>query len=111
MPTEWTRNLTADQAELLANNPHLTPVEVLSDGDILVLDLEETNPEVFPDGFGPYILTTDGRVQGVNYHYRHSHGVAPFGPAGRPMPHRAADDYLGETPLGRQLLDGYEPLW
>jgi len=64
------------QINLLARNDHLVAVEVLTDGDLLVLDTGTANLEAFLDGhFGPYILTRNGRLQGVNYHYRHGHRV------------------------------------
>ena len=68
--------LTPEQLAILARTAHLVVVEVLADGDLLVLDTGTANPDVFPDGhFGPYVLTGNGWLQGVNYHYRHSHGV------------------------------------
>ncbi len=78
--------LTPCQLGILARAVHLVVVEVLADGDLLVLDTGAANPAVFPDGhFGPFILTGDGKIQDVNYHYRHSHGVDvpayPFAPA------------------------------
>jgi|GEM_PF-2729201 len=68
--------LTAEQMAVLTGAAHLVVAEVLADGDLLILDTGMANLEAFPDGhFGPYVLAGDGRLQDVNYHYRHSHGV------------------------------------
>ena len=68
--------LTAEQMTVLTGAAHLVVAEVLADGDLLVLDTGVANLEAFPDGhFGPYVLAGDGRLQDVNYHYRHYHGV------------------------------------
>lgn len=82
--------LTREQTTILVRAAHLIVVEVLADGDLLVLDTGKANPEAFPDGhFGPYILAGDGKVQDVNYHYRYSHGVDvpayPSQPAAAPI--------------------------
>lgn len=68
--------LTLEQVTILARAAHLIVVEVLADGDLLVLDTGTANLEAFPDGhFGPYVLAGDGKIQDVNYHYRYRHGV------------------------------------
>lgn len=54
------------QKWMLDSNPHFLPVEMLSDGDILVIDIE---------GYGPYILCKNGYIQVVEYHYKHYHGI------------------------------------
>ena len=67
-------HLTREQVNLLGANTHLLAVSTLEDGDLLVLDTSPTSPDVFPDGhFGPYVLTTEGHLQDVNYHYREHH--------------------------------------
>lgn len=59
--------MTEAQEQVIKENGHLVPLAALPDGDWLVGD-------VVPD-FGPYVLTTDGRVQGVNYHYSRYHDI------------------------------------
>jgi hypothetical protein len=77
--------LTPEQMAILARTVHLVVVEALADGDLLALDTGAANPEVFPDGhFGPFILTGDGKVQDVNYHYRYGHGVGVPAVSDRP---------------------------
>lgn len=64
--------LSPGQRHLLSTNAHLLPVEVLADGDLLVLD--RTPAPNFPQGhFGPYILDLEGRLTDVNYHYGRYH--------------------------------------
>jgi hypothetical protein len=72
---------TPQQEVLLMHNPHLVAAERLSDGDWLLLDKGSAPDRIFPNGhYGPYILTTDGKVQNVNYHYATYHGLpVPFG--------------------------------
>jgi hypothetical protein len=68
--------MTSEQKYLLDKNPHLIPVSRLDDGDWLVLDSE--GPKGQPgsiDLYGPYILTLDGKVQEVNYHFAKYHDV------------------------------------
>jgi len=68
--------LTEEQRYILEQNRHLVPVERLGDGDWLVLDNVPPQSDVFPDGhFGPYILTIDGKLHDVNYHYSECHGI------------------------------------
>ena len=55
-----------EQKHLLKANSYFIPVEILSDGDILMMDIL---------GFGPYIMCKDGRVHSVDYHYKHHHGL------------------------------------
>ena len=61
--------LTPQQINTLESCPHLDPIEVLSDGDLLVID-NESKPDYT---LGPYILTKDGKIQGVDYHYSNYH--------------------------------------
>lgn len=74
------RGRTAAQERLLCDNPHLIAVERLSDGDLLVVDNQPAPPNFFPTGpYGPYVLTRDGKVQDVNYHFAVYHKVpAPY---------------------------------
>jgi hypothetical protein len=72
---------TQAQATFLERNSHLVPVERLADGDLLCLDRMQWPEEAWKntplegEHFGPYVLTTDGKVQGVTYHYEREHGV------------------------------------
>ena len=59
---------TSEQEAILRTNKHLEPAYKLYDGDWLVSDV---NPD-----FGPYILTTDGLIQDVEYHYLKYHTPA-----------------------------------
>ncbi len=73
-----TITVTPQQTQLLASNPHLVPVELLIDGDVLaldVLDLSDSDPHEGTQLYGPYILTTDGQLQPITNHYRNHHGV------------------------------------
>lgn len=63
------KELTSQQVSALEGKPHLNPIEVLSDGDLLMTD-NESKPD-YP--LGPYILTKDGKIQDVNYHYSNYH--------------------------------------
>ncbi len=57
--------LSPGQVGVLENNPHLIPRDMLPDGDMLVSDRDQE--------FGPYILTRDGAVQDIPYHYEQYH--------------------------------------
>lgn len=61
--------LTRHQLRVLNDNDHLVHGGQLDDGDLLVLDKLA--------GAGPYVLTRDGKVQGVDYHY-HRHHAFPM---------------------------------
>jgi hypothetical protein len=77
---------TPEQLTVLVRADHLAVVEVLADGDLLVLDTGVANLEAFPDGhFGPYVLASDGKIQDVNYHYRYSHGIDVPAYSNRPV--------------------------
>ena len=71
--------ITDEQQYLLDKNPQLEPVSFLDDGDLLVL--QKTSPLTAPYEGGslatyrPYIITLDGRVQGVSYHHEHYHAL------------------------------------
>ncbi len=70
---------TPAQAAFFAANEHLVPVERLSDGDLLCLDkskwgVDHTDTH-HGEHYGPYILTTEGNVNGVTEHYQNRHGA------------------------------------
>jgi hypothetical protein len=65
-------SMTGEQREIYVKNPHLVPAALLPDGDWLILDAGPVGANGEP--MGPYILTRDGKVQRVNYHYRYYHG-------------------------------------
>jgi hypothetical protein len=60
-----TLKLSQVQVGILEKNPHLIPRDILPDGDMLVSDQDQE--------FGPYILTRDGTVHDVEYHYDKYH--------------------------------------
>lgn len=64
--TAFRADLTIEQWEVFVNCSHLTLASRLEDGDVLVLDENEL--------FGPYVLTRDGKVQDVYWHYQKYHG-------------------------------------
>ena len=66
--------LTPEQQALFGKNRHLVPVSRLDDGDWLVLDNQDPGYHWALTHFGPYVLTRDGKVQDVNYHYKVYHG-------------------------------------
>jgi hypothetical protein len=65
---------TPAQEKILKDYTHFIPVEMLSDGDILVLD-RDCDPETLR--LGPYVLMQNGFIQDVTYHYRANHGGNP----------------------------------
>ena len=66
--------MTAAQKQLLDANLHLFAVARLEDGDLLVVDMQPA--ETFPNGhYGPYVLTKNGYLHDVNYHYGKYHAV------------------------------------
>ena len=71
--------ITDEQQYLLDKNPQFEPVSFLDDGDLLVL--QKTSPLTAPYEGGslatyrPYIITLDGRVQGVSYHHERYHSL------------------------------------
>ena len=65
---------TPAQEKILKDYTHFIPVEMLSDGDILVLD-RDCDPETLR--LGPYVLMQNGFIQDVTYHYRTNHGGNP----------------------------------
>ena len=68
---------TPQQQELLAANDHFIPAAILDDGDVLIL--EDAGPLGGPYEGGHiakylvYLLTRDGKVQGLSYHYQNYH--------------------------------------
>jgi hypothetical protein len=65
---------TPEQQQVLERNTHLRRVSTLEDGDLLIIDLGIADRSVFPNGhFGPYVLTKEGYVQDVNFHYQMHH--------------------------------------
>ena len=61
---------TPAQEKILKEYTHFIPVEMLSDGDILVLD-RDSDPETLC--LGPYVVMKNGFIQDINYHYRLYH--------------------------------------
>ena len=61
--------MTSEQRAVLADTPYLVALDELPDGDLLVED---------KDGYGPYILTRDGKVQEVKYHYHIWHKLVNY---------------------------------
>lgn len=67
---------TQQQQHQLHKNPHRKVLDKLIDGDLLIVftinrpieNLDHPHPESIP-----YILTKDGKVQGIGYHYRYYH--------------------------------------
>lgn len=72
--------LSKAQKALLDSSSHLLAVSCLDDNDLLVLDLGKPQTESWNNGhYGPYVLTVNGDLQDVNYHYAHYHGKqCPF---------------------------------
>ena len=66
----WDATFTEDQAKFLVENSHIVSLARLPDGDWLVADLAND-----VDGYGPYVLSRDGRMDWINNHYISEHGV------------------------------------
>ena len=67
---------TPAQAKILQRNPHLMPVDMLHDGDILLIDTADfprAEACLMEPRFGPYVLTQNGRVQDLTTHYIWNH--------------------------------------
>ena len=70
---------TPEQQQLLADNDHFIPAAILDDGDLMIL--QDAGPMGGPyEGehiakYLPYVLTRDGKVQGLSYHYQNYHEV------------------------------------
>lgn len=66
---------------------HILVLNTLPDGDMLVADKDAATDQrgVVIHEFGPYILTRDGALQSVPYHYHHYHD-RPIPCAGAYMP-------------------------
>ena len=79
---------TPQQQELLAANDHFIPAAILDDGDVLIL--EDAGPLGGPYEGGHiakylvYLLTRDGKVQGLSYHYQNYHELGA--PLDGPIP-------------------------
>lgn len=73
------RSLTEAQGCTLGKNLHLVFASMLDDGDCLILDSDGPDHRslqyLYAPHYGPYVLTTDGKVQDVNYHYATHHGL------------------------------------
>ena len=70
--------MTRGQSKFLyKNKDHLKAVAELVDGDILVVDLGASCDRrgIVTSEFGPYILTKDGGLHSVPWHYHHYHGM------------------------------------
>ena len=70
---------TPAQQEMIAKNDHLVPVDVLADGDVLVLEdagpLGGSYEGTHIAKYLVWVLTCDGKVQGLSYHYQNYHDV------------------------------------
>jgi len=70
---------TTEQQELLANNAHFIPVAILDDGDVLIFQGAGPMGGPYEGGYIAkylaYVLTRDGKIQGVSYHYENCHDV------------------------------------
>ena len=71
---------TQGQQYTLKKYPNLRVAQSLEDGDLLVLDTQRSLISVTGNS-GPYIITRDGALQDVNYHYQTRHAMpdVPFG--------------------------------
>ena len=67
--------LTYRQRAVIGSTTHLQVLEILPDGDALVADLGTAISDSFPGHFGPYILTKNGLIQDIHYHYSNFHGL------------------------------------
>ena len=72
METQYSKS----QIDLLAKNRHFESLSMLDDGDLLVVDIATTTTT----DARPYVLTRDGRVQSIQYHYRYSHRITVLHP-------------------------------
>jgi hypothetical protein len=72
-----TKHCTSSQAKFLRDNmSHLEMVSMLEDGDMLIVDNGKPMDSTWNNGhYGPYILTREGHLQDVNYHYSKYHSV------------------------------------
>ena len=71
---------TPEQQELLDQNAYFIPAAIFDDGDILILD------DAGPMGgryegshiakYYPWVLTRDGEIQGISWHYQNRHDLA-----------------------------------
>ncbi len=70
---------TKYQFEILEKCPHFIPIAKLPDGDILVVDKTTiAASDHFITGashYGPYVVTLNGFVQDINYHYAKYHNL------------------------------------
>jgi len=75
--TETPFRYTPAQQEMLGKNSYFIPADILSDGDVLIL--QDAGPMGGPyEGrhiakYLAYVLTRDGKVQGLSYHYQNYH--------------------------------------
>lgn len=69
---------TPEQLLVLGKNSHLVFASMLGDGDCLILDSggpgSQTLQYLYAPHYGPYVLTKDGKIQDVNYHFATHHG-------------------------------------
>lgn len=71
---------STEQQELITANDHFFPAAILDDGDLLIL--QHAGPMGGPYEGGHiakylvYVLTRDGKVQGISYHYEHHHDLS-----------------------------------
>ena len=75
--------ITDEQQKILDRNTYFKPASFLDDGDLLVLVLAMHGREITEGGwpaiYRPYVLTVNGKVQGISYHHCHYHDLSkPF---------------------------------
>lgn len=78
------KTMTEQQQAFLDNNPHITLVEILSDGDHLCVDSNAVcnRAGIVIREFPAYVLTTSGNLHTVAHHFRfhhHMHNVVCLG--------------------------------
>lgn len=67
---------TQAQQDLLQENPQFEVLDRLTDGDLLIADQIDRPTAALEHPHRqstPYVLTRDGKVQEVGYHYRYFH--------------------------------------
>jgi len=70
---------TTEQQESLERNARFIPAAILDDGDLLILEeagpLGGTYEGTHIAKYLYWILTRDGRINGISYHYQHCHDL------------------------------------
>ena len=69
---------TQAQKDRLETDSYLFPIELLSDGDLLCVEEAPSNIADQTEDDNPFlsfILTEDGLLQGIRFHYRYHHAI------------------------------------